>query len=146
VASPEALKAAVALLPQARAYFTPRIILVPKVDDLATQVRLALYPAPARMIRHVLPSAESRTCYLTVDPAARGKVLGPKGANLLAASALLKRQLRLDPIGLGNTPTREHEIQLVKQGGENGRTDSIDSTSTQSNSVPCLNAGTAVCP
>jgi hypothetical protein len=105
LASPDAFKAAVALLPEAKAHFTPRLILVPKVDELDGLVRAALYPAPARAIRAIRPGAQPRTLLLAVDPAARGLVIGPGGANLLAAGLLVKRRLALEDRVAGNTLT-----------------------------------------
>jgi hypothetical protein len=94
-ASPEAFKAAVGLLPQARAHWSPSLMLVPKEDELASQVRAALYPAPAEAIRAVRAHERPRTLWLDVEPLARGRVIGPRGANLFAAELLLRRRLVL---------------------------------------------------
>lgn len=115
-ASPEVLKEAVLLLPAARAHLSVRLVLVPKEEDLLAQVRAALYPAPPGAVRAVWPDGRPRHVLVDVDPLARGAVLGPRGANLRAAAALLRKELELVGCG-GNTSTTRTDTAFGGQAG-----------------------------
>lgn len=95
VASPEALKEACSLLPQAKQHSQVKFILIPKVEDLEEQVRLALFPAPPHAITRIVSDDQPRSLVLEVDFLSRGRVIGPGGLNLRAAELLVRRRLRL---------------------------------------------------
>jgi hypothetical protein len=103
-ASPEALREAIQLVAGASGGL--RLVLVPQEEDFVRQVQAALYPAPPRAILAVRSGETPRTVIVTVAPEARGRVIGPGGWNLRAASRLLRRRLQLAPAvepSCGNT-------------------------------------------
>lgn len=95
LATPETLKEAITLLPECRAYVTPRVTLVPHDQDLARLALAALRPVRAEAVVLVKPDPGSRLVWVVAHPERWGGILGPRGANLAMAGALLRRQFRL---------------------------------------------------